>query len=188
MQLVYGEYMTTEVQTQTELTPAQRLAEANKVVRNYSIGAIAPVLVPVPVLDLALLSALQLKMLHSLSNVYGVKFSKNLGKEAISSLIGGAAPLSMTPMLASALKIIPGVGQIAGVAGGISLGVLGSSATYAIGKVFTQHFESGGTFLTFDPEKVREYFAKSLEEGKKLATETQSDSANSPTAKANAAA
>jgi len=156
----------------TVMTPAQRLTAANKVVRNYSIGSVAPVLVPVPILDLALLTALQLKMLHSLSNVYGVKFAKNLGKEAITSLVGGIAPVAMTPAIASAIKIIPFVGQIAG---GLSLATLGGASTYAIGKVFTQHFESGGTFLTFDPEKVRDYYASSLDEGKKVIHEVQAN-------------
>jgi hypothetical protein len=38
--------------------------------------------------------------------------------------------------------------------------------TYAVGKVFLQHFASGGTFLDFDPKTVREYFAKMFDEGK----------------------
>jgi hypothetical protein len=33
-------------------------------------------------------------------------------------------------------------------------------------KVFIQHFESGGTFLDLDPDKVREYFKAQFEEGR----------------------
>ena len=40
---------------------------------------------------------------------------------------------------------------------------------YAMGQLFVQHFESGGTFLTFDPEKVRGHYAELFEEGKELA-------------------
>jgi hypothetical protein len=35
-----------------------------------------------------------------------------------------------------------------------------------MGKVFIQHFESGGTFLTFDPQQVRDYYAQQFEKGK----------------------
>jgi uncharacterized protein (DUF697 family) len=165
--------MTTEtvVETKVVMTPAERLTAANKVVRNYSVGSIAPAVVPVPILDLVLLTGLQLKMLHSLSGVYGVPFSKDLGKKAISSLVGGVAPLAMEPVVASVVKIIPFLGQAAGA---ISLGTLGGATTYAIGKVFTQHFESGGTFLSFDPQKVRDYYASALEEGKQVVGEAQS--------------
>ena len=44
--------------------------------------------------------------------------------------------------------------------------VINGATTYAVGKVFTQHFESGGTFLTFDAAKVREYFETQFKEGK----------------------
>jgi hypothetical protein len=40
-----------------------------------------------------------------------------------------------------------------------------------LGKVFIQHFESGGTFLTFDPMTVRAHFARLQEEGRKVAAE-----------------
>ncbi|MFK7983173.1 MAG: hypothetical protein AB8G86_24550, partial [Saprospiraceae bacterium] len=40
------------------------------------------------------------------------------------------------------------------------------AATYALGKVFTQHFDQGGTLLTFDPVESRKYFQDAFEEGK----------------------
>ncbi len=152
------------------LTPAQKLARANSIVRKYSLGSVLPGLLPIPMVDLVALTSVQLKMLHSLSKVYEVPFSKNLGKEAISGLVGGVAPVSMAPTTASLVKMIPVVGQMAGM---VSMGTLGGASTYAIGKVFTQHFESGGTFLTFKPEKVREYFASTLAEGKTVVSGTK---------------
>ena len=38
--------------------------------------------------------------------------------------------------------------------------------SYAVGRVFIRHFESGGTFLDFDADKVRGYFNEQFREGK----------------------
>jgi len=46
------------------------------------------------------------------------------------------------------------------------LPAVAGASTYAVGQVFIQHFESGGTFLDFDPEKVKGYFAEQFEKGK----------------------
>ena len=43
---------------------------------------------------------------------------------------------------------------------------LNAAISYAVGKVFIQHFESGGTFLDFDPKKVRAYFEDQFREGR----------------------
>jgi len=40
--------------------------------------------------------------------------------------------------------------------------IVAGAATYAIGKVFVRHFASGGTFLTFNPEKVKDYYLPDL--------------------------
>ena len=45
------------------------------------------------------------------------------------------------------------------IASGVSTAVFAGASTFAVGKVFIEHFESGGTFLTFDPERVLEYYA-----------------------------
>jgi hypothetical protein len=40
---------------------------------------------------------------------------------------------------------------------GFVMPVLSAGATYAIGKAFIQHFESGGTLLDFNPPDYREF-------------------------------
>jgi len=146
---------------------SQATVKANRVVTRYVLGTIAAAVIPFPLADLAVVSGVQLKMLHSLSNTFGIPFRKEWGKAAVSSLIGGALPVASTPLLLSSLaKLIPVGGQIVGLG---TQAVLNGATTYALGKVFIQHFASGGTFLTFDPEKVRAYFEEQVEEGKKVA-------------------
>lgn len=148
--------------------PEARHAAAEHLVQQYTLGAMAVALVPVPLLDLAALVAVQLKMLHGLASVYDIEFKADLGRSAVASLVGSVLPTSAAPTLAASLgKLIPLSGQILG---GGALVILNGAATYALGKVFIQHFAAGGTFLTFDPEVVRDYFEQQFEAGKGVAT------------------
>lgn len=144
-----------------------RINEANTVVRNHVLGSMGIALVPIPVIDLVALTGIQLKMVHSLAKLYRVPFSENLGKSLIVSLVGGIMPTSTALTLASLAKVVPGMGTATGM---VSVSILGGATTYAIGSVFIQHFESGGTLLDFDPKKMREYFTTKLQEGKKVAS------------------
>jgi uncharacterized protein (DUF697 family) len=157
---------------------AKRLSNSNNTIKNYVIASMGAALVPVPLFDLVALSGIQLKMLHSLSKTYNIKFTSNLGKSLISALLGSVLPLSGALSAASAAKGMPGVGTAAGV---MSMSILGGAATYAIGKVFVQHFESGGTFLDFDPEAVREHFAAEFTKGKDVATSLNTSNKGSTT-------
>lgn len=69
-----------------------RSTEADTIIRRYMLGAIAVGLLPCPLVDIAALSGIQLKMLHSLARLYGVDFSAQIGKSAITSLLGGRRP------------------------------------------------------------------------------------------------
>lgn len=151
------------------LAREHRHAAAEHLLRQYVLGGMAVGLVPFPFVDLAALLALQLKMLHSLAGVYDIRFQADLGRSAIASLLGSAVPTSLSPTLAASLgKLIPGIGQT--LASGTAV-LLNGAATYAVGKVFIQHFAAGGTFLTFDPEAVRDYFLTQLQEGKRVSAE-----------------
>jgi len=151
-----------------------RSSQASNTVKNHVIGVMGASLVPIPLFDLVALTGVQLKMLHSLAKLYDVPFSKNLGKSLIVSLLGGVMPTSAAMTLASLAKAVPGLGTATGI---ISVSAIGGATTYAIGSVFMQHFESGGTLLDFDPKKMRDYFSSKLEEGKEVATDLKSSKA-----------
>lgn len=156
------------------MTEQPRMTDkANLIVKNHMLASILAGLVPLPLLDLALLSGIQLKMLHGLSKVYGVEFSRNLGKAVIAALLGGGISASLASNLGQAIRVTSltkGVPFYGAVAGGVAIAVLGGASTYAVGKVFIYHFETGGTLLDFDPEKLSGYYAAQLERGRGQAT------------------
>ncbi len=141
----------------------KRIDKAHACFKNYTMGAIAVGFVPVPLADMAALSAIQLKMIHSIANIYDVPFSKNIVKSIIGSTLGGSVAVTLALPVASFIKLIPVIGQTSGM---LSTAAIGAASTYAVGKVFAEHFESGGTFLDFDEEKARAHFKALYEEGK----------------------
>jgi len=145
------------------------LVLSNDLVRKYMWWSMGAGLIPVPFVDIAAVSGVQLKMLKDMTDIYGIKFSENKGKSIVSALLGSVVPNSLARGgVGSILKMIPVVGTVMG---GISMSLFSGASTYAIGKAFIQHFESGGTFLDFDPVKVKDYFFSKFEEGKKVAGE-----------------
>tara|TARA_B100000929_G_scaffold261392_1_gene226151 strand:- start:388 stop:933 length:546 start_codon:yes stop_codon:yes gene_type:complete len=157
--------------SESSLNDESTESEALTIVRNYCIASGAIGFIPVPMVDLAALTGVQLKMLHSLAQVYNVPFKSSWAKSAVASLVGGSAPLLAGRSTASMLKSVPGIGT--GLAM-ITQPALSSACTYAVGKVFIQHFSSGGTFLTFNPAQVREYFSNLFNQQSAEATpETQ---------------
>jgi uncharacterized protein (DUF697 family) len=144
-----------------ETSSASLETQANSLIKKYSLGALATAVVPIPLADLALLSALQLAMLRHLTSLYKVDFSKQLGKSLIASLVGSVFPVSLV------VGFVPVIGRVWG---GISTAVFGGASTFAVGKVFIQHFEAGGTLLSFNPDKVRAYYEEQFKSGKSLQT------------------
>jgi uncharacterized protein (DUF697 family) len=132
---------------------------ATELVKKYSVYAAAGGLIPAPWVDMAAITAINLKMLSDLGNVYGLKFEQDRVRPILGSLIAGAAATKLGYGIGgSMLKAIPLVGSVAGM---IAMPAFASAVTFAVGKVFIQHFASGGTFLDFDPDKVRAYFNSS---------------------------
>jgi uncharacterized protein (DUF697 family) len=145
--------------------------EAQDIVQTSVYYAMGAGIVPIPLFDFIAVTGVQLDMLRRLSNHYEVEFMQGKGKNILGALAGGGFSSSLAPMLASMVKIVPFVGSTLGA---VSMPIVAGAMTYAVGKVFIQHFESGGTFLTFDPEAVREFYAEQLKEGKTVAAQAKS--------------
>ena len=147
--------------------------EAEQVLRRHVWGAMGIGLIPVPIMDFAALSLLQLMLIRKLAKLYDIPFSNDIAKSLISSLFTSSLSFPAAAILtvgieklaltASIAKFIPGIGVSAAAA---TMPVIAGSATYALGKVFIRHFGSGGTFLTLDPDKTKNYYLKMFEEGK----------------------
>lgn len=141
-----------------EVTDAQRDEQASQLVDRFSLWSGAAGLIPLPIVDVAVVGGVQLQMLRKLSEIYGVPFSENMGKSVLASLAGALIPASTATTTAmgvgSLVKGLPGVGTLVGA---LTMPAFSAGATYIIGKVFIQHFASGGTLLDFNPPDYREF-------------------------------
>ncbi|ROT45763.1 hypothetical protein CHR62_05780 [Pusillimonas sp. NJUB218] len=131
--------------TSVDLDPAN--AQAEQVIKRYVKWAAAAAIVPVPVLDLAALATVQVKMIKGIAQCYGATANETSLKPIVASLLGtlGAAGIS-GGLVGSSAKIVPVTGTILG---SIGFAAFGSAATYALGRVFSSHFASGGTLENF---------------------------------------
>ena len=119
---------------------AKRRLIARRIVERHRTYAAVGGLVPVPVANIASVTAINLRMVQQLSALYQVPFKRDRARAAIVSLIGGAAPSGFGMATSSALMwIIPG-----GMFVGLGVSALSAGAlTRAIGQVFAESFENG---------------------------------------------
>jgi uncharacterized protein (DUF697 family) len=157
---------------------AERGEVASKLVDRFAIWSGVAGLVPLPVVDVLAVGGLQVQMLRRLSQIYDVEFSANRGKAVIAALAGTMIPATSGMGAASALKTVPLLGMLASA---FVMPALSAGATFAIGKAFIEHFESGGTLLDFNPPDYREFVKaqKAKWDSRSSAEKTQSSSAAS---------
>lgn len=136
-----------------------KLSEARSILRRYGLLSLGTGLVPVPVVDLAALSGLQLAMIRELARLYDIRFYKHRGRYLISALLGGSSAVFLARGLGLYTTMGPGAWMLLNLGG---VAALGGASTYALGKTFVQHFETGGSFLDFDPERMRDYYLAQL--------------------------
>lgn len=176
--------METADQATTEDTPLSREERLNAgmhTIKNHAIAAMGIGVLPVPGVDLVALTTVQLNLVRKLGEMYGHKLSDQLGTKLIGSLLSGYLPLAVAAPVASVLKFLPGVGVMAGV---LAQSTLAGATTYAVGKLFLEHFESNGSFLDFDAGRMKEKLKAKVEEGKEFLKKSTGSGGASATAAA----
>lgn len=142
----------------------KKMQAPDKIINSHMLLSMGAGLVPLPILDVVAVTAVQVDMLKQLSSHYNIPFSEQSGKSWVSA-IGGSL---LARMGASTIKAIPVVGSILG---GVTMSVLSGASTYALGNVFNEHFKNGGDLTNIDLDKAKEFFKKKFDEGKKVAKE-----------------
>ena len=135
------------------IIPATRAAAVENIIKNHVLVALSLGLVPLPVFDVAVLTMNQVRMVQAVGRIHGVQpFHEDGLKAMIISVASGTLPVVGVVGLSSGLKVVPGIGSLIGSS---SVAVTGALLTYAVGRVFDKHFESGGTYLTVNKHKAR---------------------------------
>ncbi|MGB0526056.1 MAG: DUF697 domain-containing protein [Flammeovirgaceae bacterium] len=142
--------------------------KADKVINNHVLVAMGAGAIPVPIVDVAAVTAIQLDMIRELSYIYDADFSESLGKNVVSAVAGG----TLAKIGASLVKTIPVVGSFLG---GVGMVALSGASTYAMGQVFINHLKSGGILSNFDFDWAKKMYKEEFEKGKKYAQDLAKD-------------
>jgi uncharacterized protein (DUF697 family) len=160
------------VDTATVSIDPERSQRLEKIARNHVLTASGIGLVPIPIADVVALLAVQMDLIRDLAKEYEIPFRKDIGKSVVMSLLGSLGPVGVGITMGSLIKCIPLIGSTTGA---VTLPAIAGATTYAIYKVFVQHFESGGTFLDMDPAKVKSYFAEEFSKSKKVVKDMKAE-------------
>ena len=151
-------------------------AESAKVISTYAAMSAGFGLVPFPIIDVVAIAGTQYKMIAELARIHDVDASKERVRSAVISVLGGGVPtLLNATMLNSLVKGVPVVGAFLGLA---LLPAMAGVTTAALGSVFAQHFEAGGTLLSLDAKVIRAHFQAEFEALKEKASKKPAAAVN----------
>jgi len=140
--------------------------EADEIISNHVWFSTVPGFLPIPIVDMIGITAVQLDMIKQLCRLYEKEYNEQRGKAIVTSITTSLMGRVSGYALRSALKRIPVVGWIAG---GVSLSLFAASSTYSVGQVFKEHFDEGGTLKDLNPESFRKFYQQQFEEWKNKA-------------------
>jgi len=119
----------------------KRKDHALKIVNKYVLVSGGIGLIPAPFFGQVAIAALLAKMLNDLCQVYNTKLSEHKSKAIVASVLGGAHSDWITYYLTNFFnKIVPTMNMVGGV---VVRPLISGTITYAIGRLFIHHFESG---------------------------------------------
>lgn len=166
-QTITAETLDVNPEVKIEEQDLSRYDRAQKIVQKNMYWAMGFGVIPIPFVDLLAIGGFQAKAIKELSDLYEIPFNKYLFTNVMASLISGlGAPICGGILAFSFVHVIPILGPLSTVA---LTPLMAGAFTYALGRIFILHFESGGTFLTLNPAAVRDHFKQEFEKGKCLA-------------------
>jgi uncharacterized protein (DUF697 family)/predicted GTPase len=114
--------------------------------------------IPIPFVDLALISAVQTRMVYELARLYGQPLTvRHLGELASTLGLG----LLTRQAGRELIKVIPGLGTVIGSVAG---GALAAASTYALGQAFCYYYRAVLQGHVPDPADLRRYYKNQLDQ------------------------
>jgi uncharacterized protein (DUF697 family) len=147
-------------ETQTITDPTHMLknpdVEAEDQIKYYARCAAAAGVIPAPIVDVAAVTAVQVRMVKRLAAAYGADYDESSGRALVSSLVGSYLPARIGyGSVGMFIRMTPIIG---GVLGLITVPGFNYASTWAVGRVFKNHFAKGGTLPTLDMASAKRQY------------------------------
>jgi uncharacterized protein (DUF697 family) len=125
-----------------EVDRARRRSLARTIVERHAVYAAVGGVIPLPIVNVASITAVIVRMVNVLSGLYSVPFERDRARAIVIGLMGGTVPTGLGAVTTSTLMyIVPGSGLV-----GLAVSsIAGAACTRSIGRIFIEHFESGAT-------------------------------------------
>jgi uncharacterized protein (DUF697 family) len=125
-----------------DVNAVRRRTQAYAIVERHATYSAAGGIIPVPIVNVASVTAIIVRMVRRLSSLYGVPFERDRARAIVVALAGGTMPTGLAAVTTSTLYyFVPGSAII-----GLAVASVAAVAcTRNIGRVFVEHFESGAT-------------------------------------------
>lgn len=143
-------------------TPEERDQAVSQVIRVCSVGAAAAAVQPVPMVDLALLTPIQIAMVRSIGNIYGYTLD---WKTALGILGTFGLSIAAQNLVLASMKLVPVAGSVAAVPVAYVL-------TSAIGEASKRYFESG---RSLSKARMRQAFRQAYKQQKRTVIAAAND-------------
>ena len=120
----------------------RRRSQANSIVERHTAYAGVGGIIPVPIANVASITAVIVRMVKLLSDLYGIPFERDRARAIVVGLMGGAMPTGLGAVTTSTLfYVVPGSGLV-----GLAVSSIAAVAcTRSIGRIFVEHFETGSS-------------------------------------------
>jgi len=135
-----------------ELRRPRRGGPAHEIILSHVGAAMAAAATPIPLVDVASVTAIQIALVRRLARRYRVEYDAVRVRSAVLALAG-------------AVKLWPGVGSVAG---GVAQVTLSGVSTYALGEAYRGHFEARGTLDDLDADAMRSRYQEAAERGREI--------------------
>ncbi|MFK7931869.1 MAG: DUF697 domain-containing protein [Saprospiraceae bacterium] len=152
---------TPDVTTQ-QPTTTERAAAGDAIIRNHALLAAGGGLIPVPGLDVAAVTGIQINMIRRLSELYGLPFEVQDVRTILSCVAATGLGKLVSYAVNSYTTLFEEFGSFSD---NLTNGLVSGAITFGTGEIIQTHFEHGGTMGDLDYMDFIDYYQEKIQSG-----------------------
>jgi uncharacterized protein (DUF697 family) len=127
-------------------------------VHRYVVVSAGAVLIPIPIVDTVALAAVHVELIRQITQYYGKEFSEHAARNLLIAIGTSLVPASLGSVVSR--RVIRALPLMTHGLAFAAMSAFSAFVSYALGTLFVEHYESGGTLHTFDVNRLHRVFSR----------------------------